>query len=71
MWAELRYGSLVNLDNGNTIGINKYMEEFVVNYSSNNSQYDVTLFSGSEENCKKVLYGLSNKLGAIDITKLL
>ncbi len=67
MWAELRDGGLVDLDNGNTISINKYMEEYVVNFLPN----DITLFSGSKEDCKKVLYRLSKKLGAIDITDLL
>lgn len=67
MWVELQGGSLVDLDNGNTISINKYREEFVVNFLPN----DITLYSGSKEDCEKVLYRLSEKLGAIDITNLL
>lgn len=67
MWVELQGGSLVDLDNGNTISINKYREEFVVNFLPN----DITLYSGSKEDCEKVLYRLSKKLGAISITNLL
>ena len=70
MWVELQGGSLVGLDNNGAIFIRRVENKFSIIYRPNDT-FENVIFTGSKKDCKKVLYGLSNKLGAIDITKLL
>lgn len=70
MWIELKTGNLVSLDNNGEIFIRKIEDKFSIIYIPNDT-VEIMLFTGSKEDCKKVLYRLAKKLGAIDITNLL
>lgn len=70
MWVELQGGSLVGLDNNGAIFIRPVENKFSIIYRPNDA-FENVIFTGSKKDCKKVLYRLSEKLGAIDITNLL